>query len=495
MPYLFCLLLLWPGFAYAQLQTPPASAATTVQQQIGLTRFSLRYSRPSLQGRAIFGELIPWGEVWRTGANEATTLRFDRPVRIGPDTLVAGTYGLYTLPGETHWTWILSRDTALWGTRGYEERKDVLRLQVKAEALPMRIETLELHWMNIDHHGADLVLDWDYTRVRLPVVVMTNEQVQAQLPTLDRAGASGEEYYRAARYYLDNGLDLESARHWMDRKLALDGEQFGILRYKALIEYGLGDTATARLTLLRSLELARQAANAHYIRMNEQTLRDWTRLPADLSGEEVVARSIAYHDPTDAWPGGRHQLRLYEDRPGSGYRITDLTFDNAAGSFTLDQRRGRDHIYRFSGTDSCQVLINGREKPFVEAMDINQLRCQDNERIRNFYTYLWGLPMKLRDAGTIIHPRVYQRNFFGRELYEVKVTYAAATGSDTWYFYFHPETFALSGYRFYHDEAQNDGEYILLSDEAAVGALRLPARRAWYSHQDRNFLGLDEVLD
>lgn len=492
----FALLLFLPLGLGAQIRTPPASAPTTVIQQIGLTNFRLKYHRPNVQGRAVFGELVPWNEVWRTGANETTTLHFDRPVGFGTDTIAAGTYGLYTIPGEQTWTWILSRDTALWGARGYNEQRDVLRLTTPAEPLRQRTESMELHWMNIDHQRAELVLDWEYTRVRLPLTVATNAQVAHELAGLADGRASGDEYYRAARYYLDNGLDLTQARRWMERKVALDGEQFGILRYQALIEHGLGDTVAARRTLLRSLELARRAPNEHYVRLNEQTLRQWTRTPVAISGEAVVERSINYHDPTGAWATGRHSLTLYEDRPtASTYRITRLTFDHPAGSFTLDQQRDRDHIYRFSSADSCVVRINGADKPFVEAMDINLLRCQDNERIRNYYTYLWGLPMKLQDDGTRIHPRVYLRDFYGQQLLEVGVSYSPETGSDVWYFYFDPTTYALRGYRFYHDEARNDGEYVLLRDEVELGPLRLPARREWYSNAEREYLGVDEVLD
>jgi hypothetical protein len=114
---------------------------------------------------------------------------------------------------------------------------------------------------------------------------------------------------------------------------------------------------------------------------------------------------------------------------------------------------------------------------------------------RNYYTYLWGLPMKLRDPGTIIDDNVHRVNFFGQELLEMKVTYHEEVGGDIWYFYFHPETYALSGYRFYHDEAANDGEYILLEDEAQIGDFRIPAQRHWYTHGERQYLGSDEVVE
>jgi hypothetical protein len=478
----------------AQLDIPPASSPAEDRTQLGLTHVTLQYHRPAVKGRKVFGELVPYGKVWRTGANEATRLSFDQPVRIGETTLEAGTYALYSIPGPTAWTFILNRDTARWGARGYDPSLDVLRAEVPVQSLPEREEVMVLRWRNITHTRAELTLEWEYVRAALPVQFFTHEQVNAQLAEHLGPEAAGLDYYRAARYYLDNGLDLAQARRWMAQRMALDGEQFGVMRYQALIEYALGDTVAAVTTMARSLELARQAGNDHYVAMNERSLQAWQNEPVATDGATVLARSVAYHDPVGAWAEGRFALQLYESRPDGGYRISDVIIDQGAGSFALTQRRGRDLLHRFLGPDTCSVRLNGSASfPEEEARRL-RLNCAQNALYANYYTYLWGLPMKLNDPGTQVHPQVYRKDFFGEELLEVKVTYDPTVGEDIWYFYFHPETCQLRGYRFYHDEAANDGEYILLEGEAEVGPLRLPARRHWYTHGDRRYLGSDELI-
>ena len=167
---LFSLLLLTGAGAFSQnLKTPSVSPPARLDQQIGLTNTTLIYSRPGVKGRKVFGELVPFGQVWRSGANEATKIRFDRPVFIDINKLDPGAYGIYSIPGAAEWTWIISRDTALWGDRGYNPDHDLLRFKVKPESLGERVETLEFRWMNIATERAELVLEWEYTRVRLPV--------------------------------------------------------------------------------------------------------------------------------------------------------------------------------------------------------------------------------------------------------------------------------------------------------------------------------------
>lgn len=494
----FIVLFFLASFAQAQVAFPPASPPAHLETQIGLTNFNLNYHRPGVKGRVIFGELIPYGEVWRTGANEATLLRFDRPISIKDIRVAAGTYAIYTIPrAAAAWTVILSSDTTLWGARGYDEEQDVLRVDVAPSELPERIETMEFRWMNVTHTQADLVLAWENIRLSLPIVLATHEQVASQIEKHFDSQTTGGDYYRAARYYLDNQLDLQQAKTWMDRRQELDGDQFGVMRYHALIERELGNHAAADKIMARSLELAKAAPNPHYVRMNTQTLREWHKEPvAYPSGSDVLEKSIAYHDPQNQWKQGPVSLKLYESRPGGSYRRTKITLDEANGNFTLQQIRGRDKITRNYTPEGCTFSLNGRTRDFPpEEVRQHRLDCTAGTVYRDYYTYLWGLPMKLRDPGTIIDQKVYRVDFFGQELLEIKVTYDREVGGDVWYFYFHPETFALRGYRFYHDEAANDGEYILLEGEAEVGGLKIPAKRHWYTHSDRLYLGSDELIE
>lgn len=216
-------------------------------------------------------------------------------------------------------------------------------------------------------------------------------------------------------------------------------------------------------------------------------------LPAQTA-QDILKRSITYHDPDGKWGEQNLEWRFYESRPDNSYRISDMYWSPQKNIFRLTQQVGRDQLYRAVEQGSCTSKLNGFRDISEEQRTEYRLNCERNTMYRNYYTYLWGLPMKLKDPGTIIDPEVQKKDFFGEELYEIRVTYEAEVGEDIWYFYFSPENFALRGYRFYHDEAKNDGEYILLEGEVQVDDLRIPARRTWYTHQEDRKLGTDELV-
>ena len=479
--------------SFAQLISPPASAPSIVQQQIGLTNITIRYHRPGVKGRKIFGELLPYGQVWRTGANESTKISFDRDVRINNEVINKGTYALYTIPGERAWTWILNSDTTLWGSRNFSAKKNVLEYETKVSRLTERINSMELRWMNITHTSADLALEWENVRIKLPFKFITHQQMEANIEKTLSASATGSDYYKAARYYLDNGLDLVKAQKWMAKKMELDGHQHGYLHYQAVIEHQLGNREKAVEIMEKALKMAREAGNSHYIGMNERYLKNWKIKAASVKVEEVLEKSIRYHDPNGTWEKGSFQFSFHESRPTS-YRLTDVVLNNSRQTFQLFQRSGKDQFLRYAGPEGCRHEFNGSKDIPEDIRKKYRLSCERSTMFKNYYSYLWGLPMKLRDPGAIIDPTVRLRNFFGQDLFEIKVTYEPEVGGDTWYFYFDQETFALSGYRFYHDESKNDGEYILLSGEAEVGGLKLPKKREWYTHRDRRYLGTDELV-
>lgn len=219
-----------------------------------------------------------------------------------------------------------------------------------------------------------------------------------------------------------------------------------------------------------------------------------------FKGADIVNRSIAYHDPQRTWGKGPVEFRLFESRPGNSpdeggnYRITDLSFDLSADIFVMDQQRGPDHIFRKFVGDECTIELNSSADLTEKQIEAFGLSCDLGTRLKDYYIYLWGLPMKLKDPGTNISEEVHLADFFGQELVQVRVTYDVDVGSDTWYFYFDPRSYALKGYRFYHDEAGNDGEYILLEGEATLGTLKVPQARMWYTHQEGRFLGEDRII-
>lgn len=213
------------------------------------------------------------------------------------------------------------------------------------------------------------------------------------------------------------------------------------------------------------------------------------------SAQEILSRSIQYHDPQGTWGKVRLHFTLEESRPNGPTRQSQVEINLPESIFKISQTRDSNIVERTVSGDQCAFALNGKSN--LSEAEIKQfgLTCDRSISTRNYYTYLWGLPMKLKDPGTILHQEVEQTDYFGKPAYKLKVSYDAAVGSDTWYFYFDPATYALVGYRFYHDEAKNDGEYILLDHEIQIGNLRLPQTRKWYTHQDEKFLGADTLVE
>jgi hypothetical protein len=219
-------------------------------------------------------------------------------------------------------------------------------------------------------------------------------------------------------------------------------------------------------------------------------LAGFTLHAQSISPEALLERSIKYHDPKGQWGKKPVTLQLKETRPGGSDRSTSITIDLKKGSFLLDQmREGNRLVYRVAG-EACSYELNGSSEISEADLKKYRLNCDRAKTMRDYYTYLWGLPMKLTDAGTILQ-EVKMDDFMGKQAYSLKVTYSPEVGADIWYFYFDPSTYALIGYRFYHDEAANDGEYITLEGEEKIKNFRFPKERKWYMHKDEKFLGTD----
>jgi hypothetical protein len=217
--------------------------------------------------------------------------------------------------------------------------------------------------------------------------------------------------------------------------------------------------------------------------------------------ETLIARSIAYHDPAGVWGTGRVELDLvttYSDdlagRVGGTTATVQLLLAPSVHRFRYVKTVGEDVVdYRLSAEDTA-VVVNGSDT--VTEADRKRLRLRDPVMYRDYFEYLFGMPMKLRDPGTILDPQVREEKFAGVDVWSVRVTYSPDVGEDIWYFYFDRNTFALRGYRFYHDETRNDGEYITFAGEIGdkTTELKLPRTRSWYYNEGDEFLATDEIV-
>ena len=217
--------------------------------------------------------------------------------------------------------------------------------------------------------------------------------------------------------------------------------------------------------------------------------------PEVPAAEALIAKSIAYHDPDGRWDTGQIALRIMESRPGGTTRTAHIGMTPGRGTMVVGRETDETlAVFAVLGDEILHREVDGERSLDEEALAEHGL---DSERVmwlRNYYLFVWGLPMKLRDPGTIVDPEPMPDSYNGQEALKVRVTYDPEVGGDTWYFYFHPETARLIGYRFYHDESANDGEYIHLEGEIENGGLRLPAKRSWFFHSNDEFLGEDEAV-
>ncbi len=214
-------------------------------------------------------------------------------------------------------------------------------------------------------------------------------------------------------------------------------------------------------------------------------------LSQNITGPELLEKSIQYHSPNAEWRYFKAGLHLTETRPNGTDRKTHVHFNNEESFFELIQKRDGHKLVHTFEREGCFHKLNGSSKISDADREKHKLNCERTRLLRDYYLYLWGLPMKLADYGTIVHEEVVPTDFQGNEVLAMKVTYDESVGKDIWYFYFDPTSYALVGYRFYHDESKNDGEYITLEGEEIINGVRFPKTRKWYYNKDDKFLGAD----
>jgi tetratricopeptide (TPR) repeat protein len=252
----FCTLAAGRASAQQSLKLPDPSPAATLSQTVGLTEIKVDYHRPAINKRKIWGGLVPYNEVWRAGANENTTVSFSTPVKIGGQTLPAGTYGLHMLPTQKQWTVIFSKQAEAWGSFTYDQKEDALRVTVTPQPSEAR-ERLEYTFDDPGENGTTLSLRWEKLKVPVkididtPAIVMAN--VRNQLRGLPQYFP--QSWNQAAMYWLQHGGDLDEALKFSDRAMAMQ-ENFGTLRTRAAILEKKGDVKAANELRARALTMA-----------------------------------------------------------------------------------------------------------------------------------------------------------------------------------------------------------------------------------------------
>ncbi len=252
------------------IETPAASTFQNVKQNFGLSSIELSYSRPGIKGRKIFGDLVPFGKVWRTGANHATNITFGDDVTIGGTKVPAGKYGLLSIPGADEWTLIITRYLDVIFPEDYKADRDVVRVKVSPHQLPFPVETFTILFADVTSNTCNLQLIWDNTLVMLPIASDVDSKIMAQID--DAMNKDNHPYYTAAAYYLDNGKNLNKALEWFDKALVQDPTAFYAAYDKARCLAKLGRKQEAIATARKAIELAKQGKNAEYVARNEKLI-------------------------------------------------------------------------------------------------------------------------------------------------------------------------------------------------------------------------------
>lgn len=213
----------------------------------------------------------------------------------------------------------------------------------------------------------------------------------------------------------------------------------------------------------------------------------------EITGTQLLERAIAYHDPENNWSSFKGKMLIEMENPKSSLRSTVIEMKLPNNYFKSTVKKDNYTIESELDNGECTLKLNGSTSIFPKIKDSLNISCDRAKMMKNYYTYLYGLPMKLKDPGTIINNNVVKKTFKGKEYLVLKATYEKEVGKDTWYFYFDPKTYAMEVYQFFHDESKNDGEYILLSEMITVNGIKIPKVRAWYYNKGDVYLATDNL--
>ena len=259
--------------ANAQLKLPAASPLQTVKQAFGLSDITIEYSRPSVKGRVIFGDVVPFGKVWRTGANSATKITFGDDVKMEGKVVAAGTYALYTVPNKDSWEIMLYKDLTLGGNvADYKNENEIVRITVKPKATAEKKETFTIDIADMTSSSANIELVWEKTRVAFNVTTDIDTRIMKNIETT--VIGDNRPYYQAATYYYENNKDLAKASEWVDKAIAANPKAYWIMLLKAKIQAKQGDKKGAVETAEKVVVMATEAKNEDYVTMAKKLIAE-----------------------------------------------------------------------------------------------------------------------------------------------------------------------------------------------------------------------------
>lgn len=255
------------------LKTPALSPLQTLKQAFALSDISIEYSRPSAKGRVVFGDVVPFGKIWRTGANGATKITFGEDVKVEGTKVAAGTYAIYSIPNKDNWEIMLYKDLKLGGNvADYKKENEVLRMVVKTSAVTEKVETFTINVANITPTTSSIEFTWEKTRVNMNIVADIDSTI---MKTIDATvNTDNRPYYAAATYYYENGKDLKVALEWVKKAVEQNPKAYWVMTLKGKIELKLNDKAAATASAEKVIAMAKEGKNDDYVKIGEKLLAD-----------------------------------------------------------------------------------------------------------------------------------------------------------------------------------------------------------------------------
>lgn len=261
--------------AEAQIKMPPPSPTFELSGTVGLADVKVVYSRPSAKGREVAGNLIPYNEVWRTGANASTKITFSQDVKLNGNAVPAGEYALYTQFTEETATIILSKNLSWWGSLGYDAADDLLRFDVPVKHPSSHYETFTISFSDFTVNSANLNMKWEHTKAMFKIESDVDANVMADIKAqvIDATPSNPGVYFQAAGYYYDTERDAEMALEWVNKAIdASENKQYWVVHLKAKLLARMGKKKDAKMAAEESMKLAEAGGNPDYVRLNEQLI-------------------------------------------------------------------------------------------------------------------------------------------------------------------------------------------------------------------------------
>ena len=279
--FIFTILLFVGCLSFSQINTPRVSPATEIKQMVGLTELEVKYSRPSMRGREIFGNLVPFGKVWRTGADSSTKISFDTDVIISGKTIQSGTYSIFSIPNKESWEIIFYSDVELWGVpRDWSENKIVFSsmFDVKKLKKSNTVETFTISFNDLTNNDVNMNISWENSSVDIKIEVPTRSMVESDINKVLSDNPKSSDYYAAAVFYRQENINLDKALEWMNKAIEMnESPRFWQYRQQSLIMAANDKFADAVDAAKKSLNLAIEADNQDYIKMNRESIAEWSK--------------------------------------------------------------------------------------------------------------------------------------------------------------------------------------------------------------------------